>query len=555
MRPLLAAAAVTALPLALGAAPPAAVFTPAEKAAAGSITPARLRAHIRYLAHDLLEGRGPGSRGDQLAQTYIATQMEAMGLEPAGENGTWYQPFDIVGVDTENPATTLFRKGSDSVQLKYHDEFIASSGLQAPSAGLEDAELVFVGYGIVAPEHGWDDFKGVDMKGKVLVVMNNDPESDPALFAGKTRLYYGRWTYKYEQAARTGAAGAIIIHTTPSAGYGWNVIQTSWSGEQFGVPEEGPQLQVKAWVTEDSARKLATLGGQELDALRAAAQKKDFKPVPLGVSWSIALKNQVSRTKTANVLGRLPGSDPVLSKEAVVYSAHHDHLGVRKDAKPGEDAIYNGAKDNASGVAALLSLAEAMRSLKPRPKRSILFAAVAAEEQGLLGATYFAAHPTMPPGRMAANINIDGINIFGRTRDIAMIGLGKSSLDEWIEKIVAAQGRVVKGDQFPDRGFFYRSDQFALARIGVPAAYFDDGVEVIGKPADWGKQQQEKFEATDYHQPSDELRDSWELSGAVEDVQLDFYLGVKVANDAKMPTWKAGDEFEGARKKALAELK
>jgi Zn-dependent M28 family amino/carboxypeptidase len=555
MRPLLAAAAVAALPLTIAAAPPAAVFTPAEKAAAASITAARLRAHIRYLADDLLEGRGPGSRGDKLAQAYIATQMEAMGLEPAGENGTWFQPFDIVGVDTKNPATTLFRKGSDSVQLKYHDEFIASSGLQAPAARLDDAELVFVGYGIVAPEHGWDDFKGVDMKGKVLVVMNNDPEDDPALFAGKTRLYYGRWTYKYEQAARTGAAGAIIVHTTPSAGYGWNVIQTSWSGEQFGVPQEGPQLQVKAWVTEDSARKLATLGGQDLDKLRAAAQKKDFKPVPLGVSWSIALENEVSRTKTANVLGRLPGSDPVLSKEAVVYSAHHDHLGVKKDAKPGEDAIYNGAKDNASGVAALLTLAEAMRNLNPRPKRSIVFAAVAAEEQGLLGATYFAAHPTMPPGRMAANINIDGINIFGRTKDIAMIGLGKSSLDVWIKQIVAAQGRTVVGDLFPDRGFFYRSDQFALARIGVPAAYFDDGVEVIGKPAGWGKAQQEKFEATDYHQPSDELRDTWELSGAVEDVQLDFYLGAKVANDPKLPTWNAGDEFEGARKKALAELK
>jgi Zn-dependent M28 family amino/carboxypeptidase len=554
MRPLLVAA-VAALPLTIAAAPPAAVFTPAEKAAAASITAERLRAHIRYLADDLLEGRGPGSRGDRLAQAYIATQMEAMGLQPAGENGSWYQPFDIVGVDTKNPATTLFRKGSDSLELKYHDEFIASSGLQANSARLEDAELVFVGYGIVAPEYGWDDFKGQDLKGKVLVVMNNDPEDDPALFAGKTRLYYGRWTYKYEQAARTGAAGAIIVHTTPSAGYGWNVIQTSWEGEQFGVPQEGPQLQVKAWVTEDSARKLATLGGQDLDRLRAAAQKKDFKPVPLGVTWSLALENEVSRTKTANVLGRLPGSDPVLSKEAVVYSAHHDHLGLKKDAKPGEDAIYNGAKDNASGVAALLTLAEAMRNLNPRPKRSIVFAAVAAEEQGLLGATYFAAHPTMPPGRMAANINIDGINIFGRTKDIAMIGLGKSSLDHWIKAIVAAQGRTVVGDQFPDRGFFYRSDQFALARIGVPAAYFDDGVEVIGKPAGWGKSQQEKFEATDYHQPSDELRDSWELSGAVEDVQLDFYLGAKVANDPKLPTWNPGDEFEGARKKALAELK
>jgi Zn-dependent M28 family amino/carboxypeptidase len=278
--------------------------------------------------------------------------------------------------------------------------------------------------------------------------------------------------------------------------------------------------------------------------------------VPLGVTWSLALENEVSRTKTANVLGRLPGSDPVLSKEAVVYSAHHDHLGVKKDAKPGEDAIYNGAKDNASGVAALLTLAEAMRSLHPRPKRSVVFAAVAGRGAGPAG-----CRPTSPrtrrcrPGRMAANINIDGINIFGRTKDIAMIGLGKSSLDGWIKRIVAAQGRTVVGDQFPDRGFFYRSDQFALARIGVPAAYFDDGVEVIGKPAGWGKEQQEKFEATDYHQPSDELRDSWELSGAVEDVQLDFYLGAKVANDAKMPTWNAGDEFEGARKKALAALK
>jgi Zn-dependent M28 family amino/carboxypeptidase len=555
MRPLLTAAAVAVLPLTLGAAPPAAVFSPAEKAAAASITAERLRAHIRYLADDLLEGRGPGSRGDRLAQAYIATQMEAMGLLPAGPDGSWFQPFDIVGVDTENPPTTLFRKGSDSVQLKYHDEFIASSGVQAPAARLEDAELVFVGYGIVAPEYGWDDFKGQDMKGKVLVVMNNDPEDDPALFAGKTRLYYGRWTYKYEQAARTGAAGAIIVHTTPSAGYGWNVIQTSWEGEQFGVPQEGPQLQVKAWLTEDAAKKVARLGGQDLDALRAAAQKKDFKPVPLGVSWSLALANTVSRTQTANVLGRLPGSDPVLSKDAVVFSAHHDHLGTKKDAKAGEDAIYNGAKDNASGVAALLTIAEAMRNLKPRPKRSIVFAAVAAEEQGLLGATYFAAHPTLPPGRMAANINIDGINTFGRTKDIAMIGLGKSSLDAWIKQIVAAQGRVVVGDQFPDRGFFYRSDQFALARIGVPAAYFDAGVEVIGKPAGWGKEQQEKYEATDYHQPSDELRPDWEFAGGVEDVQLHFYLGAKVANAAKAPVWNKGDEFEGARIKALAALK
>lgn len=549
------AIAFLAAPLLLAAAIAPVVITPAEKAAAKAITPERLRAHIRFLADDLLEGRGPATRGDRLAQAYIATQMESMGLEPAGPNGSWFQPFDIVGVTSKAPETTAFKKGSESVELRYSDEFIAGSGVQQPESRIEDAELVFCGYGIVAPEYGWDDFKGADLKGKVLVVMNNDPEHDPKLFAGNTRLYYGRWTYKYEQAARMGAAGAIIVHTTPSAGYPWQVVQTSWSGEQFSVPAGSePQLQVKSWVTEDSARKIAKLGGQDLDALRASALKPDFKPVPLGVRWSIALTNQVGRKQTGNVIGRLPGSDPVLSKEAVIYSAHHDHLGIREGAKPGDDSIYNGARDNASGVAALLAIAEAMKAL-PRPKRSIVFAAVAAEEQGLLGAQYFAAHPTMPPGRMAANINIDGINTIGRTRDITFIGFGKSSLDKWVTGIAATQGRIVKPDQAPDRGFFYRSDQFALARIGVPAAYFDDGTEVIGKPAGWGKEQQEKFERTDYHQPSDEIRDDWDYSGAVEDVQLCFYLGAKVANAAKMPAWNAGDEFEAARKKALAEVK
>jgi Zn-dependent M28 family amino/carboxypeptidase len=311
---------------------------------------------------------------------------------------------------------------------------------------------------------------------------------------------------------------------------------------------------VKAWVTDDAARKIARLGGHDLEELRASALKKDFQPVPLGVTWNVALQNQVSRKQTANVLGRLPGSDPVLSKEAVIYTAHHDHLGIREGTKPGEDAIYNGAKDNASGVAAMLAIAEAMKAL-PRPKRSVVFAAVAAEEQGLLGAQYFAAHPTIPPGRLAANINIDGINIFGRTKDITMIGLGKSSLDGWVTGLAAAQGRTVKADQFPDRGFFYRSDQFALARIGVPAAYFDDGVEVIGQPAGWGKEQQENFEKTDYHQPSDELRPTWNFSGAVEDAQLCFFLGAKVANDPALPAWNKGDEFEAARLKALAELR
>jgi len=537
------------------AAPPV-TLTPAEKAASGQITPELLRSHVRFLSDDLLEGRGPATRGDRLAQLYIATQMEALGLQPGAPDGTWYQPFDIVGVTSHSPETFTARKGGQSVDLKYHQDFIAVAGVQDPQARLADAEIVFVGYGIVAPEYGWDDYKGVDLKGKVLLMMNNDPEDDPKLFAGKTRLYYGRWDYKYDQAAKMGAAGAIIIHTTPSAGYGWQVIQTSWTGEQFSLPHEGgPQLQVKAWVTEDSARKLARLGGQDLDALRAAAQKKDFRPVPLGATVSLDVKADVSKKQTANVIGRLPGSDPALAKEAVIYTAHHDHLGIRTDARPGEDAIYNGALDNASGVASFLAIAKAIAHLPQAPRRSVIFAAVAAEEQGLLGAKYLAAHPPIPPGRLAANINMDGMNILGRTKDLTMIGLGKSSLDDWIHGIAALQGRKIVPDQFPDKGFFYRSDQFALARIGVPAAYFDAGTDVLGKPPGWGKAQQEEWEAKHYHQPSDELRPEWNLAGAVEDAQLYLYLGLKVANATALPAWKPGDEFEAARKKAIADLR
>jgi Zn-dependent M28 family amino/carboxypeptidase len=429
------------------------------------------------------------------------------------------------------------------------------SGVETPEARLEQAEVVFVGFGIVAPEYKWDDFKGADLRGKVLLVMNNDPEDDPALFGGKTRLFYGRWDYKYEKAAEMGAAGAIIIHTPPSAGYGWQVIQTSDTGEQFSLPHEsGPELQVKAWATEEGVRKIVRLGGQDLDALRAAAQKRDFRPLPLGVRVSLVLKNRVRRAQTANVIGRLPGRDPALAKEAVIYTAHHDHLGMKEGAKPGEDAIFNGAMDNASGVAALLAIARAMKALPAPPRRSILFAAVAAEEQGLLGSRYYAAHPTLPPGRLAANINIDGVSIFGPTRDVVVIGLGKSDLDERVKSLASMQGRVVVPDQFPEKGFFYRSDQFSLAKIGVPAAYLDDGVEVVGKPPGWGKAQKEAFEAKDYHQPSDELRDDWDFSGAVLDTQLLFHLGVGVANSSALPRWRPGDEFEAVRKKELAEV-
>jgi len=443
--------------------------------------------------------------------------------------------------------------GAPPLPLVPGSAFIVAPGGPSPEAQVADAEIVFVGYGIVAPEYQWDDFKDADLKGKVLLVMNNDPEDDPALFAGKTRLYYGRWDYKYEQAARTGAVAALVIHTTPSAGYPWQVVQTSWAGEQFHLPEtDAPHLQVEGWVTDEAAHKLASLGGQDLDRLRAAAQKRDFRPVPLGVQIDVALHNTITRKKTANVIGKLAGSDPKLASQAVFFTAHHDHLGIKTDAKPGEDTIYNGAFDNATGVAALLTMADAMGSMRVHPRRSVYFAAVAAEEQGLLGSQYLVAHCPVPLGRVAADINMDGVNVIGPTRDIQMIGLGKSSLDDVARELVAAQGRTLLPDQFPDRGHFYRSDQFNFAKAGVPSAYFDYGTDVIGKPPGWGKQWTKHFEETDYHQPSDEIKSDWDWRCAVQDVRLFYELGLRVADAPEMPAWHKGDEFEVARKKALA---
>ena len=521
-------------------------------AAARHITQARLKGHTRFLASDLLEGRGPATRGDDLAQAYIAAQFEGLGLEPGAPDGTYIQKVGIVGIRSTAPATLEFKKGTATETLQKQD-FVAFSGVEQPSSGFENAELVFVGYGIVAPEFGWDDYKGLEVKGKVLVMMNNDPESDPVLFKGKTRLYYGRWDYKYEIAASKGAVGVIIIHTTPSAGYSFSVVQNSWSGELFSLSGgTGPRLQVKMWATEDATRRVATLAGQDLSALTAAAQKKDFKPVPLGVTLSISLKNEVKTKTSANVIAKWSGGDPLLKQEAVILTSHHDHFG-RIEVAEGKDGIFNGAHDNAVGVAGLLSLAESVSALLERPKRTIYFAAVAGEEQGLLGSKFLADHPPVPIGRVAANINMDGANIWGRTRDLTMVGYGKSNLDQTIDALAARQGRRVFPDQSPDKGFFYRSDQFSFAKKGVPAAYFDAGMDVIGKPAGWGRSEQEAYEEKHYHQVSDELRDWWNLEGAIEDFQLLFFLGVHVANQPVMPAWNPGDEFEAARKKAIAE--
>lgn len=539
----------------------AAQVSDADQKAAQAIDEATIRSHIKFLSDDLLEGRAPGTRGGQLGEKYIASQLEALGLRPGAKaaDGTpsWYQSFDILGVTSQVPKTMAAKSGARTLELKFWDDFIAFTGAQKPTVGVKDAEIVFVGYGIEAPEQKWDDYKGVDVRGKILLMMNNDPANDPKLFAGKTRLYYGRWTYKYEIAARKGAAGAIIIHTEPSAGYKFQVVQSSWTGEQFELPQaaDAPTVKIKAWATEAASKQLTQLGGKNLDELRAKAERRDFKPVPLGVTISLEMTNKIRYLKTANVVGVLPGRDPVLSKENVVYSAHHDHLGIGTPANG--DSIHNGALDNASGTAAVLAIAKAFAQMPAaqRPRRSIMIAAVAAEESGLLGSQKFCTDPPVHPGYLAANINIDGVAILGRTKDLAIVGMGKSSMDGLVKEIAAWQGRMVKGDEFPDKGFFYRSDQFNFAKIGVPATYCDAGTEVIGKPEGWGKEQFEKWESTNYHQPSDEYNDGWNLAGAVEDAQLMFFVGLKVANTEPLPAWVPGDEFEAARKKTLAERK
>ncbi len=521
--------------------------------AAQIIDARRLRQTVAVLAGDEFEGRGPASAGDLNTQRFLSAALDRLGYAPGGEDGSWLQPFDIVSVTTTAPETWHFTNSSDTIALAYWDEFIVASGVQAPNAMINEAEVVFVGYGIRAPEYEWDDYKGLDVSGKVLLILNNDPDWDRELFAGNRRLYYGRWSYKYEIAAQLGAAGAIVIHTTPSAGYPFQVVQTSWSGPQFELPAGGePAIAVEAWVTEEAARRLVALAGHDLARLVESARSSSFSPIHLGVTTSLRLENDLSRVRTANVAGLLEGRDPVLKDEVVVFTAHHDHLGLGEPDGTG-DTIYNGARDNAAGVAQILAVAEAIQALPTPPRRSILILFVAAEEQGLLGSAYYALHPTFEPGRIAANINVDGGNIWGRTRDVTYIGYGKSSLDTVVERAVALQGRTVRGDQFPDRGYFYRSDQFSFAKIGVPAAYLDEGTDFIGRPEGWGVAQIENWEAVHYHQPSDELDDGWSFDGMIEDAQLAFYIGLAIAGEDAMPTWNPGDEFEAARLAALAD--
>ena len=527
---------------------------PTAEQASKEITGDYMRSFVVEISDDRYEGRGPGSRGDDMTREYLAGRMAELGLEPGGDDGSWEQLFDLVGVNASQPDSWTFDGHGQSMTLKQWDQFIVGSGVQNSRAEFSDAEIVFVGYGIQAPEYDWDDYKGADLEGKVLLIMNNDPDWDPELFGGETRLWYGRWDYKYLSAARQGAVGAIIIHTSPSAGYPFQVVQTSWTGVQFELPAgDEPRSQVTGWLTEDTARELVAMADLDLDELREAAYNRDFEPVPLGVTTSLAMEVDVTRVQSGNVLGVIPGSDPELKDEVVVYTAHHDHLGIGTPNEDG-DAIYNGAMDNATGVAQVMAIAKAIKAMPEAPRRSILVNLVGAEEQGLLGSEYYAANPTFAPGNIAANLNYDGGNIWGHTHDVTFVGLGKSTVDEIVTLVAGEQGRVVKPDQFSDKGYFYRSDQFSFAKIGVPAMYLDTGTDFVDRPPEWGREQQNHYTEANYHQPSDEYDPSWTFDGMVDDALLGFWTGLAIANADEKPTWVPGDEFEAARIEALQAL-
>ncbi len=519
---------------------------PHADSAAAAITEELILEHTRALSDDSLGGRGPGSPGERIAQRYLVAEMESLGLEPAASDDSWLQPFELVSLTSAMPET-LRVAGPDGEALgfEYGTEWVGAAGRQTAQTEIRGAEVVFVGYGIVAPEEEWDDYKDADVAGKILVFLNNDPTGDR--FAGDTRLYYGRWTYKYEIAAEKGAAGAFVIHTTPSAGYPWQVVQSSFGGTEFELPAppDEPRIGVRGWLTHEAAARLAEFGGHDLDQLEATAQEPGFEPVPLGVTIDLAFTTALDTTETANGHGRLHGSDPESSDTTVLYTAHYDHLGIGNPVDG--DSIYNGARDNALGTASMLAIARAFAALPEAPSRSILFAAVGAEEQGLLGSEYLAKHPPIPACQLVANINLDGGSIFGRSEDVRQIGRGKSDLDRRLDRFAAEQGRTVKPEEFPDRGYFYRSDQFNFAKIGVPALYLDEGVEIVGRPEGWGAERQNEWIETLYHQPGDEVTPEWDLSGQVEDARLLFRIGYAVAEAPTPPAWEPGDEFEAPR--------
>ena len=548
--------------------------TPAPAAASGSqpsaitampsFTAAAILDRTKALSADEFEGRAPGTRGEELTVAYLEGELKKLGLQPGNTDGTFTQKVPLVGITGANTVPLTISRGAQRQTFKWSDEVVAWTKHVADGAAIRESDVIFAGYGVTAPEFNWDDFKDVDVKGKTIMVLVNDPQvPDPAdaskldakLFNGTAMTYYGRWTYKFEEGARRGAAGILIVHETGPAGYPFSVVQGNLR-EKFDLvtPDKNMgRASIEGWVTLDAAKRILQMGGQDFDALKKQALSRTFKPVPLGVKASLGVRNTMRTLDSRNVVARLEGSDPQLRSEYVVYTAHWDHLGVGAPVKG--DKIYNGALDNASGIAQVLEIARGFTTVQPRPKRSILFLMVTAEEQGLLGSQHYAVTPIYPLAKTLANINIDGINQWGRTSDITVIGMGASDLDDYLRDAATGQGRVLRPDPESEKGFYYRSDHFNFAKQGVPALYIDSGVEFIGKPADYGRQKRDEYTSTDYHAPSDEVKPDWDLAGAVEDAQLLFLVGYRVANADRMPEWKPGNEFRAVREKMLSGAK
>jgi Zn-dependent M28 family amino/carboxypeptidase len=514
---------------------------------------ARMLGHIRALASDDFEGRAPGTRGEERTVAYLQGELKELGLEPGNPDGTWVQSVPLVGFTTR--ATATFDVGGKRFEPRGSQDMMLVSRRQAPEASVVDSNVVFCGYGVVAPEYGWDDFAGLDVRGKTLIVLVNDPPvADPAdpsrldasQFGGTAMTYYGRWTYKYEITAEKGAAAVLIVHEEGPAGYPWEVVSGSWGRENFDIvarDANAARPAIEGWITRAKAEELLSDCGQDFDALKARAAQRGFRPVELDARASFTARNDLRRVDSRNVIARLPGTDPARAGEHVLYMAHWDHLGV--DPTREGDGIFNGAVDNASGCAGILEIARELVH-GPRPPRSFLFLFVTAEEKGLLGSRWYAEHPLWPLADTLCAINMDSLNSWGPTADIVSVGQGSSTLDELLVEVCRPLGRTVRGDESPEKGYFYRSDHFELMKRGVPALYADGGVELIGREEGEGLRRAREYTQHDYHKPSDEPKSDWDLSGAVLDMQLLAEVGRRVATDAARPEWRPTSEFRAA---------
>jgi Zn-dependent M28 family amino/carboxypeptidase len=504
---------------------------------------------MAVLASDSLEGRKPFSSGEEKTIQYLKSEFEKLGLKP-GNGDSYFQKVPMIDIMSKPSGSLVIKSKKGRVTLKYLEDFVAASRRVQDQVKVENSDLIFAGYGIVAPEYGWNDYEGLDVKGKTVVVMVNDPGFvDSTLFKGKTMTYYGRWTYKFEEAARHGAAGVLIIHDTKAASYGWAVVRSGWSKSKLYLDSEDNNMSranMEGWISSESAVQLFKLAGVS-DSLLAAAGKKGFKPVPLNLKTSLVINNQIKKSTSNNVLALLPGTDR--KDEYIIYSAHWDHFG--KGEAINGDSIYNGAADNASGTAALLEIANTFTKMAKKPSRSILFLSVTAEEQGLLGSEYYTAHPVYPVNKTVADINMDVLQPFGKMKDIILVGKGQSDLDDYANEAAARQGRTTRGEPDPSGGWYFRSDHFNFAKVGIPALYIENGSVSLAHGEAWGEAQKKDYNDNRYHAPSDEYSSSWDISGIIEDMKLLFSVGYSLSNEAAFPGWKEGSEFKAVREKSL----